>query len=200
MEVQAERSADPNFEENKLEHRRKVRLADFVDQVVSGGATNDYYLTANNEALRSPGFAPLLDDIGTLPDFCDRTELARLSSFWFGPAGTNTPLHHDTLMLFHTQIVGRKRWRFISPLQTPRLYNHNNVFSPIDLDRPDFERYPLFRDVKVLEVVVEPGETVYLPLGWWHQVTALDMSLSFSYSNIAVPNQYTYQNPEIRNW
>ena len=200
VEVQAERSADPNFEENKLEHRRKVRLADFVDQVVSGGATNDYYLTANNEALRSPGFAPLLADIGTLPDFCDRAELPRLSSFWFGPAGTNTPLHHDTLMLFHTQIVGRKRWRFISPLQTPRLYNHNNVFSPIDLDQPDFERYPLFRDVKVLEVVVEPGETVYLPLGWWHQVTALDVSLSFSYSNIAVPNQYTYQNPEIRNW
>jgi Cupin-like domain len=200
VEIQAERSADPNYEENKLAHRRKVRLADFVDQVVSGGATNDYYLTANNEALRSPGFAPLLADIGTLPDFCDRAELPRLSSFWFGPAGTNTPLHHDTLMLFHTQIVGRKRWRFISPLQTPRVYNHNNVFSPIDLDKPDFDRYPLFRDVKVLEVVVEPGETVYLPLGWWHQVTALDMSLSFSYSNIAVPNQYTYQNPEIRNW
>jgi ribosomal protein L16 Arg81 hydroxylase len=40
-----------------------------------------------------------------------------------------------------------------------------------------------------------PGETVYLPLGWWHQVTALDMSLSFSYSTIAVPNLYTYQNP-----
>ena len=74
------------------------------------------------------------------------------------------------------------------------------MFSPIDLDRPDFERYPLFRDVKVLEVIVEPGETVFLPLGWWHQVTALDVSLSFSYSNIAVPNLYTYQNPEIRNW
>jgi hypothetical protein len=42
--------------------------------------------------------------------------------------------------------------------------------------------------------------TVYLPLGWWHQVTALDMSLSFSYSNVAVPNLYSYQNPEIRNW
>ena len=200
VEIQAERSADPKFEENKLEHRRSVRLADFVDQVVGGGASNDYYLTANYEVLRRPEFAPLLADIGTLPDICDRAELARLSSFWFGPAGTITPLHHDALMLFHTQVVGRKRWRFISPLQTPRLYNHNGVFSPIDLDQPDFDRYPLFRDVKVLEVLVEPGETVFLPLGWWHQVTALDMSLSFSYSNVAVPNTYTYANPEIRNW
>ena len=57
------------------------------------------------------------------------------------PAGTVTPLHHDTIMLFHTQVVGRKRWRFISPLDTPRLYNHNNVFSPIDLDKPEDELY-----------------------------------------------------------
>jgi mannose-6-phosphate isomerase-like protein (cupin superfamily) len=31
----------------------------------------------------------------------------------------------------------------------------------------------------VREVIVEPGETVFLPLGWWHQVTTLDVSLSF---------------------
>ena len=200
VEIQAERSADPNYEQNKLDHRRSANLGEFVDQVLSGGATNDYYLTANNEALRHPGFAPLLADIGTLPDICERAELARLSSFWFGPAGTHTPLHHDTLMLFHTQVVGRKRWRFISPLQTPRLYNHHNVFSPIDIDSPDFARFPLFRDVKVLEVTAEPGDTVFLPLGWWHQVSALDTSLSFSYSNLAVPNHYSYLNPEIRNW
>lgn len=200
VEIQAERSADPRYEENKLALRRTVRLGEFVDQVVRGGATNDYYLTANNELLRRPEFAPLLDDIGTLPDFCDRSQLSRHSSFWFGPGGTVTPLHHDTLMLLHTQIVGRKRWRFISPLQWPKLYNHSGVFSPIDIDRPDLDRYPLFREATVLEVVVEPGETVFLPLGWWHQVAALDVSLSFSFSNLAFPNQYTYQNPDIRNW
>ena len=200
VDIQAERNAEPNYEANKLNLRRMVRLGAFVDQVLSGGATNDYYMTANNEVLRRPEFAPLLADIGTLPEVCNRAELARLSSFWFGPAGTVTPLHHDTLMLFHTQVVGRKRWRFISPLQTPRLYNHSNVFSPIDIDRPDYVRHPLFHGVKVLEVIVEPGETVFLPLCWWHQVTAIDVSLSFSYSNIAVPNQYTYENPDIRNW
>jgi Cupin-like domain len=200
VEIQAERSADPNYEQNKLKHTRSVRLADFVAQVLAGGASNDYYLTANNEALRQPGFAPLLADIGTLPEVCNRAELAQRSSFWFGPAGTVTPLHHDTLMLFHTQVVGRKRWRFISPLQTPKLYNHFDVYSPIDLDRPDLHRHPMFRDATVLEVIVEPGETMFLPLGWWHQVTALDVSLSFSYSNLALPNHYGFVNPTIRNW
>jgi hypothetical protein len=200
VEIQDGRNADPRYEENKLEHRRMVPLAPFVDRVMAGGPTNDYYMTANNEALRRPEFAPLLADIGSLPAVCDRAQLPHLSSFWFGPAGTLTPLHHDTIMLFHTQIVGRKRWRLISPLETPKLYNYNNVFSPIDVDRPDLNRYPLFGQVTMLDVMVEPGETIFLPLAWWHQVTSMDVSLSFSYTNLDVPNHYTYQNPDIRNW
>jgi ribosomal protein L16 Arg81 hydroxylase len=53
--------------------------------------------------------------------------------------------------------------------------------------------------VKVLDVIVEPGETMFLPLGRWHQVTALILSLSFSFSNPAVPNTFSYCNPDIRN-
>jgi hypothetical protein len=200
VEIQAGRNDDRRYEENKLDHRQTQRFGDFIDRVLSGGPTNDYYMTANNEALRQPGLAPLLDDIGSLPEICDRAELARSSSFWFGPAGTVTPLHHDTLMLFHTQVVGRKRWRFVSPLETPKLHNFNGVFSPIDVDNPDLSRYPLFADVTMLEVVVEPGETVFLPLGWWHQVTSLDVSLSFSYSNLDVSNHFTYANPTMSDW
>jgi len=198
--IQAERNADPKFEQNKLEHQRQVRIGDFVDQVLAGGVTNDYYLTANNEVLRRPEFAQLLNDIGSLPAYCRRNDLARSINFWFGPAGTNTPLHHDTLMLLHTQVVGRKRWRFISPLETPRLYNYFGVFSPIDVDKPDLVRYPLFKDVKVLDVIVEPGETVFLPLAWWHQVSGLDISLSISYTNLDLPNEFEFIDPQIRDW
>jgi hypothetical protein len=106
-----------------------------------------------------------------------------------------TPLHHDTLMLFHTQVVGRKRWRLVSPLEWSRVYNHSNVFSQVDLERPDPARFPDFEQATVLEVVVEPGETMFLPLGWWHQVASLDVSLSFSYSCVAVPNHFEYPDP-----
>lgn len=200
VEIQAGRESDADYERNKLQHRSQMRMADLVDTVVALGASNDIYLTANNEALKRPELAPLLDDIGSLPPILDRARLAAESSFWFGPAGTVTPLHHDTIMLFHTQVVGRKRWRFISPLETHRLYNYSGVFSPIDLDNIDWQRYPDFAGVKVLEIVVEPGETVFLPLGWWHQVTSLDVCISFSFSNLAFPNTYSYANPSITNW
>ncbi|MFZ5545718.1 MAG: cupin-like domain-containing protein [Pseudomonadota bacterium] len=200
VEIQAERSADQMYEVNKLKHKREVKLGDFVDRVLAMGVSNDEYLTANNELLRRPEFAPLLADIGTLPPYCDRSRLAERASFWFGPAGTVTPLHHDTLMLFHTQVVGRKRWRFVSPLETPRLYNHYQVYSAVNLDHVDLRRHPDFAQVKVLDVVVEPGETMFLPLAWWHQVSSLDVSLSFSFSNLSVPNQFDYTNAEITNW
>jgi len=200
VQIQAERNADPKFEQNKLAHRRIVKVGDFVDQVLAGGKTNDYYLTANNEILRQPEFAPLVADIGSMPDFCVKDAVAGSINFWFGPAGTNTPLHHDTLMLLHTQVVGRKRWRFISPLETPRLYNTYGVFSPIDIDHPDLARFPLFNGVKVLDVIVEPGETVFLPLAWWHQVSGLEVSLSVSYTNIDLPNEYQFVDPAIHDW
>jgi cupin-like protein len=195
VDIQSERNADANYEQNKLLLTKRVNLGAFVDQVMQGGATNDYYLTANNELLRRPEFAPLLDDIGSLPPLCDRSQLKERSSFWFGPAGTVTPLHHDTLMLFHTQVIGRKRWRFVSPLEWSRVYNLRNVFSEVDLERPDPARFPAFEEASVLEVVVEPGETMFLPLGWWHQVASLDVSLSFSYSCLAVPNRFDYPDP-----
>ncbi|HEX2540221.1 MAG TPA: cupin-like domain-containing protein [Caldimonas sp.] len=200
VEIQAERSGNRLYEVDKTRHRRRVNLGEFVARVTSRGVSNDEYLTANNELLRRREFSTLLDDIGSLPEICDRSRLQDRSSFWFGPAGTVTPLHHDTLMLFHTQVVGRKRWRFVSPLENHRVYNHYDVYSPLDLDAVDLHRYPEFANVKVLDVVVEPGETLFLPLAWWHQVTSLDVSLSFSYSNLAIPNDYTFAAPRITNW
>ena len=200
VDVQVGRNKDALFEQNKAQLRQRMPLAEFVDIVTSGGATNDHYLTANDEMLRRPEFLPLLADIGRMPPLCDRAQLDRAASFWFGPAGTQTPLHHDKLMLFHTQVIGRKRWRFVSPLQTPLLYNRMGVYSPIDLNAPDYERYPLLRQARVLEVVLEPGDTLFLPLGWWHQVSSLELSMSFSYTNFDIPNEFSYADPTIGNW
>lgn len=198
VQVQDGRDANPHYEQERDAHRHMTTMAAFVDRVLAGGPSNDYYLTANNDLLRQPEFAQLLEDIGTLPPICDRALLPRLSNVWFGPAGTVSPLHHDRMMLFHTQVVGRKRWRLVSPLETPRVYNRSRVYSEVDIDAPDLERHPLFGQVgTLLDVVVEPGETMFLPLGWWHHVTSLDVSLSFGFWNLDLPQQFEYHDPGV---
>jgi hypothetical protein len=192
VQVQAGRDADADYEVNKVRLRHDTNFAAFLDRVAMSGVTNDEYLTASNEILRRPEFASLLDDIGSLPDFCNRAAMSRSASLWVGPAGTRTPLHHDTLMLLHTQIVGRKRWRFVSPLSGPQVYNDFDVYSPVDFENLDLGRFPEAAKVKVLDVVVEPGETMFLPLAWWHQVSSLDRCISLSFTNLDVPNEFDF--------
>jgi len=192
VQVQSGRDSDADFEINKVQHRRETNFAAFVDRILTSTSTNDEYLTANNELLNRPEFSSLLDEVGPLPDFCVQSGLRNSAYLWVGPAGTRTPLHHDTVMLMHTQIVGRKRWRFVSPLSGPNLYNDFDVYSPVDFEALDLQRFPDAAKVKVLDVVVEPGETVFLPLAWWHQVSSLDRCISLSFTNLDVPNKFDF--------
>ena len=44
-----------------------------------------------------------------------------------------------------------------------------------------------------LAVTLEPGETLFVPLGKWHQVRSLDISISLSFTNVALPNDFRYR-------
>ena len=200
VEVQAGRNADPDYEINSPRHKRNLRLADFIDTIESGAPGNDVYMTANNHALERPELAPLLNDIGPLSEWFDPQRLASEALLWMGPRGAVTPLHHDTIQLMHTHIVGRKRWRFVSPLQTPLLHNQVGVFSKIRLEQAYAGRYPLPPEVRVIEEILEPGDTLFLPVGWWHHVESLDNCISLSFTNFAFPNQFVFENPDVRDW
>lgn len=42
-------------------------------------------------------------------------------------------------------------------------------------------QYPDFKDAKYIEGILEPGECLYIPKGWWHYVQSLSVSCSFSF-------------------
>jgi hypothetical protein len=102
--------------------------------------------------------------------------------FWLGPAGTVTPLHCDYDDNIFAQVLGSKRITLAPPHHEPFLYvrEANPVLfgSPFDPESPDFERYPLARQAAPVECIVGPGEMLYVPAGWYHQVRALSFSLS----------------------
>ncbi|KAG8631120.1 hypothetical protein KVT40_000260 [Elsinoe batatas] len=46
----------------------------------------------------------------------------------------------------------------------------------------DFEkRFPLFKEAKYLECILEAGDCLYIPIGWWHFVESLETSINVSY-------------------
>jgi hypothetical protein len=102
--------------------------------------------------------------------------------FWLGPAGTVTPLHCDYDDNIFAQIWGSKRI-FLAPphhdeFLYPREANAILFGSPFDPEAPDFETFPLARQASTIECIVNPGDMLYVPAGWYHQVRALSFSLS----------------------
>lgn len=192
VEVTVGRDSDPNYEHNFSKHRREMTLRDYVELVQSGGTTNDYYIVGKNLALGRGRLQELLDDLGSLdgildPDFDPGWQI----KFWFGPAGTVTPLHHDRTNILFAQIFGRKRFKLIPSYETHRVYNHKGAFSEVDMSAPDYERFPKLKEANVVEVVLEPGDVLFLPVGWWHWVRALDISISVTFQNFLVESQNT---------
>jgi hypothetical protein len=141
-----------------------------------------------------------------LPPYLGNLELRELNSlchwptwfdkmgpprFWIGPAGTVTPLHCDYDDNIFAQIWGSKRI-FLSPphhdeFLYPREANAILFGSPFDPEAPDFEQFPLARQATMIEVIVNPGDMLYVPAGWYHQVRALTFSLSSNRWARAVP-------------
>ena len=102
--------------------------------------------------------------------------------FWLGPIGTMTPLHCDFDDNIFAQIWGTKRIFLAPPHHDEFLYvrEANPILfgSPFDPEAPDFDAYPLARQAATVECIVEPGDLLYVPAGWYHQVRALTFSLS----------------------
>ena len=49
--------------------------------------------------------------------------------------------------------------------------------SEVDCENPDYEKYPLFQKIPIIEVTLNPCEVIFIPVGWWHSVKSLDISI-----------------------
>ena len=189
VEVQVGREADANYEINQPALKRTMLFRDYVDLVEQSGATNDFYMTANNASRNRAALAALWADTPPIGEYLDAAS-ADAGFFWFGPAGTKTPFHHDLTNNFMAQVIGRKRILLVPPTDTVHMYNHLHCYSQIDGNAIDVERFPSVEHARVIECTLEPGELLFLPIGWWHYVEALDASVTMTYTNFLERNDF----------
>jgi hypothetical protein len=197
VEYQGNRTSDPDFELNKDRHKRRSSFAEFMDLIATGNG-NEHYITAYNSAVNQDALACLGDDLGKLDQYLRHEPGRPEAMFWIGPKNTFTPLHHDLTNNLLVQFVGRKRVILASPAETPRLYNDVHVFSRVsNLTAPDLDLaiYPLVEGVAFEEVMLNPGDALFIPIGWWHQITSLDFSVSATYTNFNWPNDGWQDHP-----
>ncbi len=199
VEYQGGRAANVRFEMEKDVHRRQAPFSTFMDEISRPGAGNDAYITAYNSDRNAETLALLHEDMGFLGKFLDPRAQHPNGMMWIGPAGTVTSLHHDLTNNFIAQVVGRKRLKILPAAEVGKLYNSRHVFSDIpDVEAPnlDLVRYPRLAGARAYEVVLEPGEIIFMPLAWWHQVKSLDFSVTVTYTNFLWPNDAHLDYPQ----
>lgn len=182
---QGGRTGDAQFELMKDAHKRTLPFPEFI-AAITARSGNDAYLTAYNSDTNRAALAPLERDLG----FLDAYLTHQHGMPWIGPQGTFTPLHHDLTNNMLVQIVGRKRIVLASPSASPLLANERHVFSEVhDLEsETHLARHPQARSVIRQEVILHPGDALFIPVGWWHQVTSLDFSVMYTCTNFLWPN------------
>lgn len=189
VEVQCGRSTDPEYEINSNQHKKRMPFAEYIDWVNSGVETNNFYMTANNAGHNASVLKGLWQDVPLLGEYLKADE-ANQGFFWYGPQGTVTPLHHDLTNNFMAQVQGHKLVRMIPPSRLPEMYNHRHCYSQVDLNNPDYERFPLFAGVRTLDVMLAPGEILFLPVGYWHHVVGVEISITMTYTNFLPFNDF----------
>lgn len=190
VEVQFDRKTEPIADVYLEGHTREIRFGEYIDLVLSSGSTNEFYLTANDRLLERPSMAALWDDFSFFPNLLNPGTTEGKVFLWFGPAGTISPLHRDKVNVLMTQVSGRKRVTLVSSNQLHRVYNETSFWSEVDAVSPDYEQFPRFADVHRYEVLLEPGEALFLPVAWWHRVEAVDISINVSFTNFLFPNTF----------
>mmetsp|Transcript_25085 Transcript_25085/g.52456 ORF Transcript_25085/g.52456 Transcript_25085/m.52456 type:complete len:787 (+) Transcript_25085:28-2388(+) len=93
---------------------------------------------------------------------------------WLGQKGIVMPMHYDATDNIYVMAWGRKRAIIGEPGQLDAFYRYPNGHplvgsSQVNLTEPDLDRYPQFKDARLREVIVGPGDVLYLPAWWWHQ-------------------------------
>ena len=105
-----------------------------------------------------------------------------LKSIWMGN-GTTACAHFDISHNIAVCMAGHRRFTLFPPDQIDNLYPGpleptpgGQVISMVDFTAPDFDAHPRFRAALAAARVaeLEPGDVLFYPSMWWHQVEALD--------------------------
>jgi predicted 2-oxoglutarate/Fe(II)-dependent dioxygenase YbiX len=181
-----ERSAD--YERRFRETLHVVTLRELTERLTSSSDSNDFYLVARNNFFENPQLRELRDALHPPDDIIDDADRRPGSAkLWVGPRGTVTPLHYDEHSILFTQVHGTKQVKLIPSFDHGYMYARDTYYSEVDPDDVDQARHPLFAKASVMDVVVEPGDGLFIPAGWWHWARSLSVSISATFSSFAWP-------------
>lgn len=158
-----------------------LQLSDIFAQIREAENNPDHPYYYMNSLTLDNCFPGLRADNDLSFDHQAFTNNQPLSKVWVGTESI-AAAHYDVPSNLACCVLGARRFTLFPPEQIHNLYPGpleptpgGQVITMVDLKNPDFERFPRVRRALEAAVVVDlqPGDAVYYPSMWWHQVEAL---------------------------
>lgn len=176
--------AEADFYLKNME-RSMLSMRDYINNLDSLSASDTQMYAAE-----IPIFTLVPELKNHIKDFIYWPKLLRKLSglnpnLWIGPKDCKTGLHYDFAPNFIVQFSGEKKWVLFPKSQHDLLYLPSDLdmphFCPIDYDNPDLDKYPKYSKATPVEVIMKPGEMLFLPAGVVHYVSSLSTSISMNF-------------------
>ena len=162
---------------------KKILFSDYLD-IIEANKESDYRIFLFNLFKIKPGFRndfPCPDIFSGLLD--------KIGYMFFGAKNSDVRIHYDidNCNVLHTQFLGRKKITLFSADYSEMLYQLPfTTHSIVDINKINYDKYPAIKYVKGYELILEPGETLFMPSGFWHHMHYIDAGFSVSYRKLPV--------------
>ena len=134
--------------------------------------------------------APQLINDFTWPEHLMKGFVKKYPMLFTGGQTSITHMHFDIDLshILHTQFAGRKRILLFPHSEQHKLYRKPfEVLSLADFSRyyegngtPDYEKFPALKLAQGYDLTLNPGETLFMPAGYWHHMEYLDSGFAMS--------------------
>lgn len=128
--------------------------------------------------------------------------IKQLPMLFFGGENSTVFMHYDIdfANIFHFHFHGKKECILFPPSQTRYLYKVPHALisrQDINFNSPDYQKFPALKMAEGYVTELKHGEALYMPEGYWHQMTYL--TPGFSMSLRAAPRTLTNLSKAVYN-
>jgi hypothetical protein len=134
--------------------------------------------------------APQLINDFTWPEHLMKGFVKKYPMLFTGGASSITHMHFDIDLshILHTQFVGRKRVLIFPHQEQHKLYRKPfEVLSLADFSHyyegngtPDYHSFPALKLAEGYDFILDHGDTLFMPAGYWHHMEYLDSGFAMS--------------------
>ncbi|SDK87058.1 Cupin-like domain-containing protein [Salinimicrobium catena] len=160
------------------EPHERMKMGDYIELLKKGPTSYRVFLY---HLLKE---VPALQKDFSYPNIGLRL-LKQIPMLFFGGEGSKVFMHYDIdyANILHFHFHGKKQCILFPPSETKYLYKVPHALiarEDIDFMNPDYEKFPALKKAQGLITELKHGETLYMPEGYWHQMTYLTAGFSMS--------------------